>query len=85
METLDPVCLKAAAADVIGGPLSLRAKLLRKLIVPAVTAFIACKRMAYRLKRPWGGKLGHLDHLTILVATRRSPRSSTRACSVRRS
>jgi hypothetical protein len=34
METLDPVCLKAAAADVIGGPLSLRAKLLRKLIVP---------------------------------------------------
>jgi catechol 2,3-dioxygenase-like lactoylglutathione lyase family enzyme len=65
METLDPVCLKAAAADVIGGPLSLRAKLLRKLIVPAVTAFIACKRMAYRLKRPWGGKLGHLDHLTI--------------------
>jgi hypothetical protein len=39
METLDPVCLKAAAADVIGGPLSLRAKLLRKLIVPAVTAF----------------------------------------------
>lgn len=64
METLDPVRLKAAA-DLTDGPVSLRAKLVRKLIVPAVTALVACKRMAYRLKRPWGGKLGHLDHITI--------------------
>ena len=65
METLDPVRLNVAAADVTGVPLSLQAKLARKLIVPAVTALVACKRMAYRLKRPWGGNLGHLDHIRI--------------------
>ena len=50
---------------ILGSRLSLPARLLRKLTAPAVSAYLASARMAYRLKRPWGGKLGHLDHITI--------------------
>jgi catechol 2,3-dioxygenase-like lactoylglutathione lyase family enzyme len=46
-------------------PLSLSAKLVRKLIGVGVTSYFAAMRIAYRLKRPWRGKLGHLDHVTI--------------------
>ena len=51
--------------NIPGGRLSPRAKLLRKLFAPAVSAYLASARLAYRLKRPWVGKLGHLDHITI--------------------
>jgi catechol 2,3-dioxygenase-like lactoylglutathione lyase family enzyme len=54
-----------SVVTILGSPLSLPAKLLRKLIATAVSAYLASARLAYRLKRPWGGKLGHLDHITI--------------------
>jgi hypothetical protein len=38
--------------NIPGSRLSPRAKLLRKLIAPAVSAYLASARMAYRLKRP---------------------------------
>jgi hypothetical protein len=51
--------------NILASRLSPRAKLLRKLIAAAVSAYLAAARIAYRLKRPRLGKLGHLDHITI--------------------
>ena len=67
MKSKDAACLTGSGSsiDLIGNRLSLRAKLLHKLIAPAVSTYLAAVRLAYRLKRPWTGKLGHLDHITI--------------------
>jgi catechol 2,3-dioxygenase-like lactoylglutathione lyase family enzyme len=67
MKSTDP--LRPSGSDsmvnFLGSRLSPRARLLRKLIAAAVSLYLAAARMAYRLKRPWVGKLGHLDHITI--------------------
>ena len=68
MDTLDAPRPMAAVPAVSGHRLSLRAKLLHKLVAPALRAYVLSKKTAYRLKRPWGGKLGHLDHITIPCA-----------------
>ena len=67
MESTDPIRPSGSDSmvNILRSRLSPRAKLLRKLIAPAVSAYLASARMAYRLKRPWVGKLGHLDHITI--------------------
>jgi catechol 2,3-dioxygenase-like lactoylglutathione lyase family enzyme len=46
-------------------PLSLSAKLQRKLIGTGVRGYFAAMRMVYRLRFPWDGKLQSLDHITI--------------------
>jgi len=46
-------------------PLSFPAKLQRKLIGSGVSTYFAAKRLSYRLRRPWRGKLQRLDHITI--------------------
>ena len=45
--------------------LPLLSKVLRKVIGVAVRVNFAWKRLAYRLRPPWAGKLTHLDHVTI--------------------
>ena len=40
-------------------------KLKRKLIGIGGQAFFAVAPLLYRLHFPWGGKLGHIDHVTI--------------------
>jgi catechol 2,3-dioxygenase-like lactoylglutathione lyase family enzyme len=47
------------------GELSLLEKLKRKAIGLAGRAYFIAARLLYRAHRPWGGKLGQVDHLTV--------------------
>jgi catechol 2,3-dioxygenase-like lactoylglutathione lyase family enzyme len=47
------------------GSLSWPEKLKRKIIALGGRGYFAVARLLYRLQFPWGGKLGHIDHITI--------------------
>jgi len=49
----------------MAGELSLFEKLKRKAIGLGGRAYFGAARLLYRARWPWGGKLGHVDHVTV--------------------
>lgn len=56
---------EAAALPPQGASLSLTARLWHRLIGLGIRVFFAWNRFVYRVRRPWGGKLRHVDHITF--------------------
>jgi catechol 2,3-dioxygenase-like lactoylglutathione lyase family enzyme len=52
----------------VAGSLSWPEKVTRKVIAIGGKMFFAAAPLLYRLRFPWGGKLGHVDHVTIPTA-----------------
>ncbi|WP_437677103.1 VOC family protein [Sorangium sp. So ce131] len=51
------------SSELVAAPLSARVQ--RKAIGAGMRLFFAWSRFVYRLRPPWGGKLGAVDHLTV--------------------
>jgi catechol 2,3-dioxygenase-like lactoylglutathione lyase family enzyme len=52
----------------VAGAVSWPEKVTRKVIALGGKVFFAAAPLLYRLRFPWGGKLGHVDHVTIPTA-----------------
>jgi catechol 2,3-dioxygenase-like lactoylglutathione lyase family enzyme len=65
MSTEKPVPLDDSSSSAAASPLSVGAKLQRKLIGTGIRAYFAAMRLKYRLRFPWDGKLQSLDHITV--------------------